>query len=102
MEWLYIFGVGMNGWGFRSFMQKAGPLDNTPALNALKFSSSIGGIIFLIVGFLVFDWWVPLVGILVAPVVVHAFFASSRWMLITQTSIILGLLLCLVSVIAAS
>jgi len=99
MEWLYILGFGLNGWGFTSFLRKTGPFDNTPILNSLKNSSAIGGMIFLIIGILVFDGWVPFVAVLVAPIVVHAFLASSHWMLITQTSIMLGLLLCLIAVI---
>lgn len=100
MEWLYVAGIGLNAFGFQTFIQMLGPLDNTPTLNGIKTASGIGGIIFLAIGFFVFEWWIPIVGLLLAPVVIGLLLTTTPLATYPQLMIGLGLLLSLIGLLA--
>ena len=103
MEWLYILGIGLNGWGFQIFMRPGmDAREIPPALNILSAVSAIGGIVLLVAGFFVFVWWVPIVGLLFGPLVANLFLASSSWILVRQASMAGCLVLTLIAVLGAS
>jgi len=100
MEWLYIAGLGLNGFGFMRLVEVLGPADNTPALAGIKNASLMGGLVIVAIGFAVFQWWVPVVGAFLAPVVVRVLFAPSITVVRPQAAISLGLVLSFVGLVA--
>lgn len=100
MEWVYIAGIGLNAFGYMRFVKMLGPLDNTPALNGIKNASAIGGLIAVAVGFAVFQWWVPVIGLVLAPVVAGLVLSGTPIAAFPQIAIGIGLVLSLVGLAA--
>ena len=100
MEWLYVAGVGLNAFGYMRFVKMLGPLDNTPTLRGIKNASAIGGLIAVAIGFAVFEWWVPVVALVLAPVVVGLLLSGTSVGKFPQMAIGLGLVLSLVGLLA--
>ena len=100
MQWFYIFGIGLNAIGFQWFIRMQGPLDHTPTLNGIRNASVIGGIIYVLAGFFVFHWWVPIVGLFVAPVFIGLILGTSPLAAFPQMAIAIGLITSLVALLA--
>ena len=100
MEWLYMAGIGLNAFGYMKFVRMLGPLDNTPTLAGIKNASAIGGLVTVAVGFAVFQWWVPVVGLVLAPVVVGLLLSGTPIAAFPQIAIGIGLVLSLVGLVA--
>lgn len=100
MEWLYAAGIGLNAFGFQRFIRIQGPMDNTPALNGIKNASAIGGLILVAVGFFVFQWWIPIIGLVLAPVVIGLLLAATPLAAYPQLAIGLGLIMSLIGLVA--
>jgi hypothetical protein len=101
MEWVYVVGVGLNAFGYMQFIKMLGPMDNTPTLNGIKNASAIGGLIAVAIGFAVFRWWVPIIGLVLAPVVVGLVLSATPIATFPQIAIGIGLLLSIVGLAAA-
>ena len=97
MQWLYIIGAGLNSFGFIRLSQILGPLDNTSTLVGLKLASIFGGILFFVMGFFYFDWWIPLIGWMVAPLVFFGVLKETAVFEFPQIAIISGLILSAIS-----
>ena len=74
--YLYIFGVALLLGGYVTFSKSMGILDSH--LVIIRTISGSLLIIFLIAGFFIFNWWVPLVGI---------FLSMLLWMLINTLAL---------------
>ena len=101
MEWLYILGIGTNGYGYMQFIHTQNHLDNTPALEGIKNISPIVSLVILAIGFAVFDWWVPLVGLVPAQVAIGLLLSKTPIAKNPQVAIILGGLLSIISLAVA-
>lgn len=100
MEWVYVAGIGLNAFGYMHFIKMLGPLDNTPTLNGIKNASAIGGLIAVAIGFAVFQWWVPIIGLVLAPVVISLVLSATPIATFPQIAIGMGLLLSLIGLVA--
>lgn len=101
MEWIYLVGVGLNAFGYMRFIKMAGPMDNTPALSVIKLASSIGGLVFIVIGFAVFQWWVPVVGLVFAPAVLNLILSTTPFGSFPPLAVVIGHLLSLIGVLGA-
>jgi hypothetical protein len=101
MEWVYVAGIGLNAFGYMQFIKMLGPMDNTPTLNGIKNASTIGGLISVAIGFAVFQWWVPIIGLVLAPVVIGLVLSATSIATFPQIAIGIGLLLSVVGLVAA-
>jgi len=92
----YIIGLALLSAGFFSFMKQLTPLDNTPALNFIKTSSTILTLTFFGIGFFYFPWYAPFLGLWVvsALIALVIFPLLSMLILKEQLAMILGSVLC--------
>lgn len=100
MEWVYIAGVGLNVFGYIEFIKILGPLDNTPTLNGIKNVSAIFGLIAVAIGFSIFQWWVPIVGLVLAPILIGLLFSATLIAKLPQLAIGIGLILSVIGIIS--
>lgn len=91
MEWLYMAGVGLNASGYYQLIRMLGPGDNTPQLIGLQVASTIGGLILFGFGFFLYDWWIPVIGVVIAPVAMAILTGFTPIGRIPQIGIIVGL-----------
>lgn len=101
MIWLYLLGMGLNATGFQWFVRMLGPMDRTPVLSGFQIASGIGGIIFFILGFFLFQWWIPLAAMLLAPAVIGLALGQTSLRRFPQLLIISGLSLIFISVVVS-
>jgi CHASE2 domain-containing sensor protein len=100
MEWVYVAGIGFNVFGYMRFIKMLEPM-NTPTLNGIKNISAIGGLIIIAIGFAVFQWWVPIFGLFLAPILISLVFSASTIARFPQIAIGLGLLLSVIGLVLA-
>jgi hypothetical protein len=96
MEWLYTAGISLNAYGYMRFIRMLGPGDNTPTLNGFRDASAIGGLITVAIGFAVFQWWVPIFALVLAPVIVGLALSGTFVAAYPQIAIGVGLLLSII------
>jgi hypothetical protein len=105
--WLYLISLGLLFGCFLKFRSKLGPLDNTPTLGFIKTFGALASLIFFLWGFKSFEWYIPIIAILIVPGIVNYFSfkldSSSNpnflLMLKEQLGIFLGAIGCLISLI---
>lgn len=101
--YIYILGLALLYGGFATFTKSMSALDNTPTLLSIRFIGGAASLIFFIIGFFIFNWWVPIIGILLSLLLwmiinTIAFKSQSFSIFIamrSQISILFGIILCL-------
>ena len=101
MEWIYIVGLSLNGLGYMQFISMQSVLDNTPTHNAVKNISAVAGLVALAMGFVLFQWWVPLVGLLPAVTIARLVLSGTALERMPHIMIGTGLVLLFISLMGA-
>lgn len=101
MEWVYIVGIGLNGYGYMQFTKLLDPIDKTTTFDGINAVSAIGGLVSVFLGFLSFEWWIPITGLFGAPVIVGLIAAFTPMAKAPLFAKGIGLFLSLVGLIAA-
>jgi hypothetical protein len=90
--WLYAIGIALNTRGSNDLRRLMGPSDRgAPALGALALLGGLGGIALFILGMVAFQWWLPIVAVLLGIFVLKLVFAPSG--ISPQLFVLFGVLL---------
>ncbi|KNH02751.1 transporter [Qipengyuania citrea LAMA 915] len=84
--WLFTFSMGMLASRTNTVLARGNIEDHSPANITLGFLGMISTFALIVVGFWLFDWWVPIISFVVISLIVGFIAVGDRLVFLFQTS----------------